>query len=393
MPSLAELQSALVNAHNAGDTAAAQTLATAIRDMQGEQNASQLGSATPVERFNLMQRRMGLGKTGDTMGAIRNTVDNAGYNVGGKVTDLTGSPAAGYVANVATDAIPMLLGGGGAKSVASPGMQAAGRKLMQVALKPSKAARESGDAAKAIDTLLEKGGNVSKGTVDAFTDRINTLDNALSSAIASSKAQVPTFSVVKPIKEALDQFRGLDITKNQRLVLDELQKFIDHPDVAGSIQIPIQAAQELKRQIYKELGEKAYGMGLKSSAEEAGKKAIARGMKEGVEAGAPEANAINKEMGDLINARDLVHDRVSAAGNNLPVGLGWLNPKTAALGMAERSPFLMSLAARGLYNGSGVIPTAVGSAAGGLLGASTANPEEGILNKRTSWVGTNQGAQ
>jgi hypothetical protein len=61
--------------------------------------------AAAIKRIQLspMQKRMGLGKQGDTMGDIHRARNNLIYEAGGKVTDLTGSPALGAAANVITD--------------------------------------------------------------------------------------------------------------------------------------------------------------------------------------------------------------------------------------------------------------------------------------------------
>lgn len=321
---------------------------------------------------------------GEALDAFNRFMDRTAYAAGGKVTDAAtaiGLPpqaaaGAGYATNVGIQSVPMVLGGEGAAR-AAPAMQNLGRKVMQSALKPNKAARESGDAAKAIDTLLEKGVNVTKGGVEKLTAEIDKLDDAVTKSIQGSKADVSTLSVLQPVKDAIAKFKyGLDNAANEKAIRGEMLKFFDHPQVQQALQIPVETAQKIKRAIYTELGDKAYGIGLKSGAEAEGKKAVARGLKEGIERAVPGTKEANAQMGAAINARDLVQDRVLVAGNKNPIGLGWLNPSEMIPWLADRSELVKSLIARGLYSGAERIPQTAGQAVGATAGAVSGRPPQ-----------------
>ncbi len=341
--------------------------------------AAEAAPAVPVVEPNALQRRMGIrnprvkdDRLLQNIGAAR---DAAVYEAGGLATDLTGSPAVGALVNTATDVAtdPLTYAGAAVGRALAPLAKSGGERLMQIALKPSKAARKSGDAEKAVETLLEKGYNVSAGGVEKMTKAIDDLDDALDAVIKGSSAKVNTIDAMKPLKNAVEKFKnGTDQAENLAIIREEASKFFNHPDVKRQMLIPVETAQRIKRGLYAEIGDKGYGMGVKPAAKQQAKKDIARGLNEGIADVEPAAAVINAEMSPLINARNLAQERVSAAGNNNLFGLGVINPKTLLLSLADRSPLVASLAARFLHNA--VAPSA------GILGT-TAGASAGILDQ------------
>src|SRR5258706_2581402 len=88
-------------------------------------------------------------------GMLSDALDKAAYRTGSAVTDVTGSPAAGLAANIGVQAVPMVAGGSLAKA-AAPALRGGAEWLMQSAVKPTLKQLRSGDAAKAIDTMLSE---------------------------------------------------------------------------------------------------------------------------------------------------------------------------------------------------------------------------------------------
>ena len=138
----------------------------------------------------------------------------------------------------------------------------------------------------------------------------------------------------------------------------------------------VQAAQSLKTGTHKALGSKAYGE-LKGATIEA-EKALTRGLKEEIEGVAKklgvDLGAINAREGAAIQAAESVAKRVAQVGNREPVGLLWLaaNPGMFLAGLAEKSPVVKSLVARGLYNEAariGRVPVETVRWAVGAMGA------------------------
>lgn len=330
----------------------------------------QIGAVIKRNLLSPIQKRMGLHQLRE----VRPDTKDLPYSVGGKVTDLTGSPKAGFAANVATEigTDPLTYIGGGLGKLAEPLLKDAGRFFMQSALKPDKAARTSGDAAKAVKTLLDEGANVTEGGVAKLTDKINELDDALGTAIAGSRARLVKTDVLSGLKDVLAQYRnGTLAADNLAKIREVARKFMDHPLLRGSDDMSVQAAQAMKRENYKELGDRAFGMGLRPQAERDALKGITRSLKEGVEQAVPEAGAINAEMSPLINARDLARDRVLVAGNKNPISFGAfgvMDPRAAALWLSDRSELIKSLIARGLYSGTAPNAVALGAGSGAGIG-------------------------
>lgn len=320
-----------------------------------------------------LQRRMGIRepriKDEQFLQNVGKAAGELPYDVGGAVTDVTGSPLAGSLAAGVAEVGPYALGGFGAGKALAGLAKAGGERLMQIAIKPSKAARDSGDAIKAVKTLLEEGANVSEGGVAKLTEKINGLDAELAQVIQNATGNVLNTNVLQTLRGLMKQYESGTLASNNLEKIREVSNhFLKHPFFRGGDEMAVQAAQAMKRQNYRELGDAAYGMGLKPMAERDALKQINRGLAGEIKRVAPEAGPLNAQMSPLINARDLAQERVLAAGNRNLVGLGILNPKTLAWWLADRSPLAASLAARGLYSGVSSLAPSLGAAAGGAIG-------------------------
>jgi hypothetical protein len=314
----------------------------------------------------------GLNRSGEFM-------DRLAYDAGGKVTDMTGSPELGMAANVATQAIPTVVGAAAGR-LAKPVLESTGRFFMQSALKPSKAARDSGKAVRAVDTMLKEGFNVSKGGVEKMQTMVDDLNNVVDDIVKNSNSTVDRDKVVNYLQDVVKKFENRpDALEAQKAVEKAWEQFVTHPMVSGSKQLPMQTAQQLKRGYQASVGDKGYG-DLKTAATES-EKAIARGLRTEMAAGEPGiVDPLAREAG-LINAKKLANDRVLAAANRDVIGIGAIlsQPWMLPIWMWDRSPLLKSLLARGLYSGSGPLSTGAGAAAGGMYGAQQGQPPSGIL--------------
>lgn len=294
-------------------------------------------------------------------------LDAAAYKAGGAVTDFTGSPAAGTAANVAVQAVPSIAMGPASK-LASPSLQAGARNLMQSAMKPTLEALRTGKAARAIDTMLDEGINVTKGGVEKLRTQIGELNQQIADAIASSPATVDKAKVASELQGTLNKFLNQVNPKADVATIEKAwTEFLSHPLLTGARDIPVQLAQKLKQGTYKALGDKPYGQ--LNGAEIEAQKTLARGLKEGVAEAVPEVARLNARESDLINALNVAQRRVLMDGNKNPAGLGILHPETLALWLADRSPLAKSLLARMMYSGSEQIPATAGRVAGAGVGA------------------------
>jgi len=296
------------------------------------------------------------------------------YKLGGEVTDATGSPALGYVANVAAQALPTIVGAFGG-SAAAPVMQEGAKRVMTSAVKPTLDQVQKGNAAKAITTMLEEGVNATPGGLAALRSQISSLNNEIAAAIQGSSAVVDKGAVASRLGDAVRKFeRQVNPNADLATIQKAWTEFLSHPLMSGQAKIPVQLAQELKQGTYRALGNKSFGE-LKGAEIEA-QKALARGLKEEIAAAVPKVGPLNAMESELINAANVLGRRVAVQGNQNPIGLGALatSPGNMALWLADRSAWVKSMLARAMYSGSGAIPTSVGGTVGAAIGANSGMP-------------------
>lgn len=278
---------------------------------------------------------------------------------GGRVTDVTGSPTAGMVANVGLQAIPMALGGSGAKIV-SPALRSTAEYLMQSALKPTVKQLKTGDATTAVSTMLSEGLNATKGGVAALKDKIGALNDQISSAISSSPAQVTIGEAGKYLPETLERFsKQVNPQADMDAIRKSWEQFRNHPLLQGLGEMPVQLAQTLKQGTYKQLAGK---YGELSGSEIEAQKAIARGLKDQVAEAVPGVANLNQQESALIKTLNVAERRALLDLNKNPLSLALLahNPASFAAFMADKSALFKSLAARMLNANSEQVPATAG---------------------------------
>lgn len=275
------------------------------------------------------------------------------YELGGKVTDLTGSPVAGGITNFLGNAIPEFLSAG--KVVGSPSSLAEGfgTWLMQKAVRPGKAARESGDAARAMQTMLDEVIYPTTSGMDKAGKIAAKLDKLVDAPISKSTANVPVSEITAPIADVMKKAeRQLVPQSDVAAVEDVWTKFLQNPLISGLKEIPVQLAHELKKGTYKSLGGKAYGEVGSSSIE--AQKALARGAREGVAKAVPEVQEPLARQASMMNVMDVAGDRALLEGNKNLLSLAPIaSHPIAAMGfLADRWAALKAFAALQAYHGA-----------------------------------------
>lgn len=322
---------------------------------------------------------MGIAAKGMELG--NKLTSKVAYKAGGGMTDVLSraglSPEAAALGGAATnfgiEAIPAFAGGPAAKKATAEQGMALGRRWMQQALQPSKAARDSGKAEQGIETMLKEGVNVSKGGVEKLNKSIDALQDEMTRALKDNPYVIEPHKVVKELDAVFDKYRKQATYKaDQKTIQNALNEFINHPLIKEHGGIPIETANAIKSGTYRQIGDKGYGMGLKPDAERDALKGIARGLQKEI-AGTPGVpSGIGKRQQELINARDLAEQRVGSAGNRMEAGLAYLisHPWVIPGYIWDRSPMLKSMAARSAYRGTpaGVAGSAVGTTAGAASG-------------------------
>lgn len=274
---------------------------------------------------------------------------------GGRVTDITGSPAAGFATNVALQSAP-LAAGGPLGRLAAPAMRTMAENMMQRALKPSLGQLRNGEAATAIDTMLSEGLNATKGGVKALKEKIGQLNDEIKTAIENSPEVIKTGDVGKALLDTMKRFQAqvnpqmdLDVIKNAWAM------FKNHPLIQGAAEIPVQLAQELKTGTQQMLRRKYGQLG---TADVEAQKGLARGLREEISNVVPEVAPLNAQEAKLIQTLNVTEKRAMLDLNKDVGGLAWLahNPGVFLAYMADKSALFKSLVARMLNAGKERIP-------------------------------------
>jgi len=286
---------------------------------------------------------------------------------GGKATDLTGSPAIGTAVNTGINALPLLASKLiPATPAADTAQGAIARRLMQSATKPTVADLQSGNAGRAIQTMLDEGINPTKGGMVKLNNIASGLDAQVKDAIANSNAtvNVPTVgsTLRGPWQSAVNQ---VNPTADMAAIRSAWDEFKTSPQIAGKMDIPVQTAQAIKQGTYRALGNKSYGEVGSASTE--AQKALARGLREQIAANVPQVVAPLGREASLMNVRDVAERRALIEANKNPAGLSLLtdNPLAALGFMADRSGAAKALLARMIYGTAspGALQSAMGSGA------------------------------
>ncbi len=313
------------------------------------------------------------------------------YDIGGAVTDKLAAggfpsiaPAAGMIANMTVEAAPAVFGGA-AGSAASPVLQSAGRRLMQSAVKPTYEDLRTGKAGRAIQTMLETpGANPTRAGMDRLRGMIDDITTQVDSVLGRSLGTVDKAQVASSLQPVISRIEATNPTPNvqRRAVQDIYDEFMTNGLIPRNI--PVQQAQELKKGIYRTLGDRKYSLAPFSpteAAQVAGNKGLATGLREGIEAAVPEVGPLNVAQAPLINALNVGNRRALMDGNKNVVGLLPLTHGGAGLSaMAlDHYTLLKALAARGLYS-AGQLGGEYGS--GAINGMLATQPLFGALSDR-----------
>ncbi|MHB8815842.1 MAG: hypothetical protein ACYDAE_21630 [Steroidobacteraceae bacterium] len=240
-----------------------------------------------------------------------------------------------------------------AAAAAGAGVRGGAERLMHSALKPGIKYAKSAESG--IDTLLEKGINVTPGGLEKLQGQIGDLNSRIAQLIQNSPAVIDKPAVAARLYDTLERFKKQVDPKADLATIERTwENFMEHPLLTGS-DIPVKTAQEVKQGTYTQLKGKYGELG---SAETEAQKALARGLKEEIAKAVPEVRQLNAEESKLLTALPMVERRVIISANKNPVGLGLLsmNPKNIAVWMADRSELFKSLVARMLNAGSKTLP-------------------------------------
>jgi hypothetical protein len=273
---------------------------------------------------------------------------------------------------------PFALAAGRAGQAISDAVKSGARTLMQSAVKPTLAQLKSGEAATAINTMLEKGVSPNAAGVQKLQGLIDAADDQISKGIANSSAVIDKTNTLGPALQTRAQFAAQVCPGSDLQAIDSaVAGYLNHPGYPG-MTLPVQDAQALKQGTYRVLAKKYGQMG---SADTEAQKALARGLKDEIANAVPGVADANAELSRLLATMNVAERRALMDSNKNPIGLGLLSPSKAGLlaFMADRSAALKAMTARGMYSAADV-PVM------GLLGNPTLVPyvRQGLLSTEAS---------
>jgi hypothetical protein len=288
--------------------------------------------------------------------------ERAPYESAARVTDIAakflppgGAAAVGTAARVLPEAAQMMTGANIGKATV-PLFEAGARNVMQRAIKPTWDQLKSGDAAVAIDTLLEKGLNPTQGGVQALKEMISVLDKEVSGRVDFAKtyfgAKVKLSDIAKDMRSTFREFanqvdRGADL----KTLRETWTRFKNDYFPGGRSEMDVTKAHELKRGTYKRLGEKPYDK-VTNPAGTSAQMSLASALRSGVGRAVPEAMPALEEEAKLMKTLGVTERRALMELNKNLGGLALLthSPEGFAAFMADKSAAFKSIVARMLYN-------------------------------------------
>lgn len=252
-----------------------------------------------------------------------------------------------------------------AEAIAAPigsALRSGAEGLMASSLKASAKAKRTGEEQTAINTLLDKGINVTRGGVDKLRGMVDDLNTQIADKIGSSDARIDPKKVANALADTKKKF-GNDVAPTENLnAIGKIED--DFLNTVGAGEIPVQLAQTVKQGTYRNLRDQ-YGE-LGAAGIEA-RKGLARGLKDEIATAVPGVGGLNAEESKLIAALNVTERRVLQQASNNKLGLSALahNPTAWALFMADKSPLFKSLLARSMSSmGELASPESVNALAG-----------------------------
>src|SRR3990167_7199284 len=243
-------------------------------------------------------------------------------------------------------------------------MEKGARSLIRSALKPQSKDIISGDAAKAVDTLLRADANVTPQGAAKLRGLVNQIEGEVKTLIGEAAKRgemVDKSFVAREVLGELKKFRNqVNPGADTQAVLKSWEEF---SRLVGE-KIPVEQAHALKKGTYKVLADKYAKMGsVENVPGTQTEMAMARGLRKGIEDAVPGVGNITSQEASLINALEMAERRSGIGGNKDLGGIAWLanNPAAAVAMMADRSAAFKSWLANRLYQARMAIPTAKGA--------------------------------
>jgi hypothetical protein len=277
------------------------------------------------------------------------------HELGGIVTDKTGSPLLGALTNFAGNAVPAFLTAARLSNTLPTSIyptDAMSTRLMQSSIKPSTATFAPEEIKSGMRTLLGEGIYPTAGGMNKGANIVGEIHRGVNADIAASPATVKVADVASRLERPLSK-AGMQVNPqpDTKAVENVWTNFLVNPHIQGKSEIPVKLAHEMKSGTYRSLGAKAYHE--LGSVETEAQKALARGLREEVASKVPSVVEPMKREAAIMSALEMTAPKVGNAGNLNPIGLAALrmdHPASAGMMLADRSSLLKAFLAMQMYN-------------------------------------------
>ena len=281
-------------------------------------------------------------------------IPKVAYEAGGAVTDMTGSPAAGFATNVLLQAIPSFLTSASKVGEAPLSLlEWPARKLMQNSVKPSSTLPPK-KVNEALGTMLSEGIYPTQSGMQKASAIAGKLDDQVDAALAGSNANVGVAAIGSRLREPFEQAKTqVNPAADMAAVRKAWDDFVNSPLIKGKTEIPAQLAHEIKKGTYASIAKKSFNEVGTASTE--AQKALARGAREEVAKAVPEVVDPLARQAAMMNVKEVAGTRALIEANKNPLGLAALrmdNPLSAATFMADRWAALKAFLALQMFHGA-----------------------------------------
>lgn len=271
---------------------------------------------------------------------------------GENVAEKTGSPALGAAVKTVGDvgvpyAMSQILRAvtpEGRSPMAAATTDKLAREIMRKAMKPS-ATTPAPQVERALGTMLEEGISPTPGSMANARRLANTLNKEVEAPISASSESVNLPRAAGGLRGLRDRAPTLSDAEAVRAAWDD---FRQAPRIAGKVDIPVQLAHQLKKDIYRSLDDK---YGSPGSTATTAQKILAAGLREQVSNKVPESVAPLKREAGIRNVLDVGEEKAMARANKNMLGLAPLgnSPAGIAAFLADRWTGGQAALARLLY--------------------------------------------
>lgn len=295
-------------------------------------------------------------------------LQKAGYEGGGLVTDITGSPEAGVIANAGIQAIPSVL----SVPARTPSLlEKPARWLMRHSMTPDRAARIGGEAERAVGTMLERDINPTRGGLEKARDLRDKLESVVDDVLSTSKAKVnPENVALQNLKMSVAKIAdNEDPVKDLAIIDKAINTFLKHPKVAELGEITVKTANDLKKGIYAQIKAaraNAYGPQRgQTPTKIMTDKDRASSLRQAVAEAEPKVVPTLADQAEVMNVISVLKPQVSREAHGRLASIAALSPRleNAIVFMLDRYPWFKSYLARSGYT-LGKHPATTGLAAG-----------------------------